>query len=43
VAKLGGWANVAMVLGRYGRHALPHELADAGVLLDAYRAAGPAS
>ena len=38
VGKLGGWSSVAMVLGCYGRHALPDELANAGELLDAYRA-----
>jgi integrase len=38
VARLGGWSDVGLVTRRYGRHALPDELADAGRLLGAWRA-----
>ena len=38
VAKLGGWADAGMVYRRYGRHALPDELAGAGEALERYRA-----
>jgi len=38
VARLGGWSDVAMVTRRYGKHALPDEVADAGALLEAWRA-----
>jgi integrase len=37
VARLGGWSDVGMVTRRYGRHALPDELAEAGRLLGAWR------
>jgi integrase len=37
VAKLGGWADAGMVYRRYGRHALPDELAGAGEALERYR------
>jgi integrase len=37
VAKLGGWSDVGMVTRRYGRHALPDELADAGITLERFR------
>jgi integrase len=37
VAQLGGRSDVAMVTLRYGRHALPDEVADAGALLEAWR------
>lgn len=39
LAKLGGWADVGIIHRRYGRHALPDELADAGQRLEAWRAA----
>jgi hypothetical protein len=39
VAKLGGWADVSMVYRRYGKHALPDELASAGEALERFRAA----
>jgi integrase len=38
IAKLGGWSDVGMIHRRYGRHALPDELASAGEALDHYRA-----
>lgn len=37
VTKLGGWGDVGMVTRRYGRHALPDELADAGLALERFR------
>lgn len=43
VAKLGGWSDVGIIHRRYGRHALPDELAGAGDALAAYRAAQRAS
>jgi integrase len=38
VAKVGGWASIAMVLDRYGRHAYPAEIDSAADALEAYRA-----
>jgi hypothetical protein len=38
VARLGGWSDVAMVTRRYGKHALPDEVADAAALLETWRA-----
>lgn len=38
VAKLGGWSDVGIIHRRYGKHALPDELAGAGDALAAYRA-----
>lgn len=38
VAKLGGWSDVGIIHRRYGKHALPDELAGAGEALAAYRA-----
>ena len=38
VARLRGWSDVALVTRRYGKHALPDELADTGRLLGAWRA-----
>lgn len=42
LARLGGWSDVGMIHRRYGRHALPDELAGAGAALGppARRAAG---
>lgn len=39
VAKLGGWADVAIIYRRYGKHALPDELAGAAEQLAVWRAA----
>lgn len=39
VAELGGWAEVGIIHRRYGRRALPDELADAGRALGRWRAA----
>ncbi|MFP5450583.1 MAG: tyrosine-type recombinase/integrase, partial [Thermoleophilia bacterium] len=38
VARLGGWSGTAIVHNRYGRHALPDELATAGERLEHWRA-----
>jgi integrase len=38
VAKLGGWSDVGIIHRRYGRHALPDELAGAADALAAWRA-----
>lgn len=39
LAKLGGWSDVGIIHRRYGKHALPDELADAGEALGRWRAA----
>jgi integrase len=38
LAKLGGWSDVGIIYRRYGRHALPDELAGAAAALAAWRA-----
>jgi integrase len=39
LAKLGGWSDVGIIHRRYGRHALPDELAHAGRALGEWREA----
>ena len=43
LAKLGGWSDVGIIHRRYGRHALPDELEDAGRALGKWREARRAS
>ena len=38
LARLGGWSDVGIIHRRYGRHALPDELAEAGMALGEWRA-----